>query len=61
MFRCHFTKRAKIVQGDNLVAKTLGEAIAECQRLVAAMPDSDELDGVLIWEGPPVQYTSSVS
>ena len=61
MFRCHFTKRARIVQGENLAAKTLGEAIAECQRLLAAKPDSDELDGVLIWEDLPFQYTSSGS
>jgi hypothetical protein len=58
MFRCHFTKRARIVQGENLAAKTLVEAIAECQRLIAAKHHSDQLDGVLIWEDSPFQYTS---
>jgi hypothetical protein len=50
MFHCHFTKRARIVQGDNLAAKTLDEAIAEGQRLLAAKPDFNELDGILIWD-----------
>jgi hypothetical protein len=50
MFRCHFTKRARIVQGDNLAAKTLDEAIAEGQRLLSAQSNSEELDGMLIWK-----------
>jgi hypothetical protein len=50
MFHCHYTKSARIVQGDNLAAKTLDEAIVEIQRLLVAKPDFAELDGILIWD-----------
>ena len=43
MFRCHFTKSMRIVQGVNLTAQRLDEAIAEGQRLLGAKPDVDEL------------------
>jgi hypothetical protein len=50
MFRCHFTKRARIVQGENLSAASLDEAIEEAQRLLSEQSDCDELDGMLIWK-----------
>jgi hypothetical protein len=50
MFRCHFTKRTRIVQGENLSATSLDEAIEEAQRLLSEQSDSDELDGMLIWK-----------
>jgi len=50
MFRCHFTKLARIVQDDYLAAKTLDGSIAEGQRLLAARSDLDELNGILTWE-----------
>jgi hypothetical protein len=61
MFRCHLTKHARIVQSDNLAAKTLDEAIVESQRLLASGPDFDELDGIVIWKDLPRRRTSADS
>jgi hypothetical protein len=61
MFLCHFTKNARIVRSDNLAARTLDEAIAESQRLLASGPDFDELDGIVIWKDLPCRRMSADS
>jgi hypothetical protein len=61
MFRCHFTKRARIVHGENLSATSLDEAIEEAQRLLSAQSNSDELDGMLIWKDLSFYRTSPCS
>jgi hypothetical protein len=61
MFHCHFTKRARIVQGENLAAKTLDEAIAEAQQLLSAQSNFDELDGMLIWKDSSFYRSSHYS
>jgi hypothetical protein len=49
MFRCHFTQGGRIVQGADLDALTLEDAITESQRLLADKPLKDALDGFEIW------------
>jgi hypothetical protein len=58
MFHCHFTKQMRIVSSDNLTAQTLDEAIAAGRRLLRAKPDSDEIDGILIWKDLSFHRTS---
>jgi hypothetical protein len=61
MFRCHFTKRTRIVHGENLSATSLDDAIEEAQRLLSEQSNSDELDGMLIWKDSSPYGTSHYS
>ena len=58
MFRCHFTKRTRIVHGENLSATSLDEAIEEAQRLLSEQSNFDELDGMLVSKDSSLYGTS---
>lgn len=50
MFRCHFTRRGRIVQGQDLDAKTLEGAKSEAHRLLSESILDDKFDGFEVWE-----------
>jgi len=58
MFRCHFTKDGRIVQGENLDVNTLERAIAEGQRLLAEKTPADDMDGFEIWQCAQLLHSS---
>ncbi len=59
MYRCHLTKRGRIVYGENLNATTLVEAVTEAELLMAERSHADEPDGFEIWDGPSLLYASA--
>ena len=58
MFRCHFTQRGRILQGTDLDALTLEDAITESQRLLAERPPEEALDGFEIWHRARLLHTT---
>jgi hypothetical protein len=57
MFRCHFTRRNRIVAGENLQAMTLQQAIDEAEEMLGSQPGADCPDGFEIWDCAKLLYT----
>ncbi len=49
MYRCHFTFGGHIVAGEDLLATTLDQAIAEAQAMLVEKPAVDHPTGFEIW------------
>jgi hypothetical protein len=58
LFRCHFSKEGRIVQGENLDVYTLELAVVEGQRLLTEKAPADDLDGFEIWQDATLCYAS---
>ena len=58
MYRCHFTRSDHIAMGENLDAATLNEAIEKGHRMLAERSQTDNLDGIEIWDCAAFLYAS---
>lgn len=58
MYRCHLTRRGRIVAGENLQAETFAEAIDEAEKILASQLGIDPPDGFEIWERAILLYAS---
>jgi hypothetical protein len=61
MYRCHFTQRGRIVLGENLEVMSLCDAVAAGHQMLVDMAGSQDLDGLEIWDGVKLIYTSHAS
>jgi hypothetical protein len=57
-YRCHFTRKTRIVAGENLRAMTFPQAIEEAERILVAQPGGDPPDGFEIWDRAILLYVS---
>jgi hypothetical protein len=59
MYRCHFTRRGRIIQTKHLEAGSLAEGVALAHRMLAQIAVCKDADGLEIWENARLLYASS--
>ena len=58
MYRCYFTRKGKIVAGENLEAGSLHDAIEQGRRMLAERATTEVVDGIEIWQDTLLLFSS---
>jgi hypothetical protein len=57
-YRCHFTRKTRIVAGEHLRAMTFHQAIEEAERILVLQQGDNPPDGFEIWDRAILLYVS---